>query len=188
MQVLGNGKTGALNLGAVIILPSGFRLVPQDRLPQDVKERVGGLYFQPYRAEQENIIVVGPVPGKKYPTINFPILAPDPNTTKGVYFLKYPVYIGGNRGRGQVYPDGSKSNNTVFNASRSGTVEQILPGDKSGSVKVILVDKDGRSTTELVPPGPKLLVKLGQSVTAGDALTNNPNVGGFGQVDGEIVL
>ena len=27
--------------------------------------------------------------------------------------------MGGNRGRGQVYPDGSKSNNTVYNASTS---------------------------------------------------------------------
>ena len=28
----------------------------------------------------------------------------------------------------------------------------------------------------------------GQQIAAGDALTNNPNVGGFGQMDTEVVL
>ena len=28
-----------------------------------------------------------------------------------INYLKYPIYLGGNRGRGQLYPDGSKSNN-----------------------------------------------------------------------------
>jgi apocytochrome f len=37
-------------------------------------------------------------------------------------YLKYPIYVGGNRGRGQVYPDGSKSNNTVYNSPVSGTI------------------------------------------------------------------
>jgi apocytochrome f len=38
-----------------------------------------------------------------------PILSPDPAKNKNVSYLKYPIYFGGNRGRGQVYPDGSKS-------------------------------------------------------------------------------
>jgi apocytochrome f len=33
-----------------------------------------------------------------------------------------------------------------------------------------------------------LIVSEGQEVTAGEALTNNPNVGGFGQADAEVVL
>ena len=49
--------------------------------------------------------MVGPVPGKKYSEITFPILSPDPATKKDVHFLKYPIYIGGNRGRGQIYPN-----------------------------------------------------------------------------------
>ncbi len=59
--------------------------------------------------------MIGPVPGKKYSEIVFPILSPDPATKKDAHFLKYPIYVGGNRGRGQIYPDGSKSNNTVYN-------------------------------------------------------------------------
>ena len=33
-----------------------------------------------------------------------------------------------------------------------------------------------------------MIVSEGQEVAAGEALTNNPNVGGFGQHDTEIVL
>jgi apocytochrome f len=30
-----------------------------------------------------------------------PILSPDPSTNKKINYLKYPIYLGGNRGRGQ---------------------------------------------------------------------------------------
>jgi apocytochrome f len=36
--------------------------------------------------------------------------------------------------------------------------------------------------------GPDLLVREGQTVQADQPLTNNPNVGGFGQAETEIVL
>ena len=39
-----------------------------------------------------------------------------------------------------------------------------------------------------VPVGPEVLVSVGDSIEAGAALTNDPNVGGFAQVDAEIVL
>merc|ERR1712224_407489 len=77
-QVLGNGKVGDLNVGAVLILPNNFQLAPPDRIPREVKEQTEKLYFQPYSPEEKNILVVGPVPGKKYQEIVFPILAPDP--------------------------------------------------------------------------------------------------------------
>lgn len=110
-QVLANGKKGALNVGAVLILPEGFELAPPDRISPVMKEKIGNLSFQSYRPNKKNILVVGPVPGQKYSEITFPILSPDPSTKKDVHFLKYPIYVGGNRGRGQIYPDGSKSNN-----------------------------------------------------------------------------
>ena len=112
-QVLGNGKKGALNVGAVLILPEGFELAPQDRIPEEMKNKVGNLYFQPYTPDKKNIIVIGPVPGKKYSELVFPILSPDPSKSKNISYLKYPIFVGGNRGRGQIYPDGSKSNNTI---------------------------------------------------------------------------
>jgi apocytochrome f len=36
-----------------------------------------------------------------------PLISPDPTKDKNINYLKYPIYLGGNRGRGQLYPDGS---------------------------------------------------------------------------------
>lgn len=187
-QVLGNGKKGALNVGAVLILPEGFELAPQDRIPEEMKNKVGNLYFQPYTPEKKNILVIGPVPGKKYSEIVFPILSPDPSKNKNISYLKYPIFVGGNRGRGQIYPDGSKSNNTIYNASKGGKILQIEPGEKKGSSNITIETSNGEQVVDKIPAGVELLVKVNQSVQADQPLTNNPNVGGFGQKDTEVVL
>jgi apocytochrome f len=187
-QVLGNGKKGALNVGAVLILPDGFELAPQDRIPEEMKNKVGNLYFQPYTPDKKNIIVVGPVPGKKYSELVFPILSPDPSQNKNISYLKYPIFVGGNRGRGQIYPDGSKSNNTIYNASKGGKITQIEPGEKKGSSNITIETSTGEQIVDKIPAGVELLVKVNQSVQADQPLTNNPNVGGFGQKDTEVVL
>ena len=187
-QVLGNGKNGGLNVGAVLILPDGFELAPKDRIPEEMKSKVGKLYFQPYAPDNSHVLVVGPVPGKKYSEMVFPILSPNPSKNKNVSFLKYPVYLGANRGRGQVYPDGSKSNNTVYNASKSGLIEKIEPIESKGGYEITIKTSNGEQVVDKVPPGPELLVKENQSIQADQPLTNNPNVGGFGQVETEIVL
>lgn len=36
-QILANGKSGQLNVGAVVILPDGFKLAPKDRIPDTIK-------------------------------------------------------------------------------------------------------------------------------------------------------
>ena len=186
-QVLGNGKKGPLNVGAVLILPEGFKLAPSDRIPEEMKNRVGKLYFQAYSESRPNILIVGPVPGKKYSEMVFPILSPDPTTDSSVKYLNYPVYLGGNRGRGQVYPDGKKSNNTVYNSPASGVISQI--STETDSTTLVSIQKADKSVvTEKIPAGPDLIVREGQSVTADQPLTNNPNVGGFGQGETEIVL
>lgn len=187
-QVLGNGKKGALNVGAVLILPEGFSIAPADRIPEEMKTKIGKLYFQPYSSEQQNIIVVGPVPGKKYSEMVFPILSPNPATDKSVSYLKYPIYLGGNRGRGQVYPDGSKSNNTVFTASTAGTISKIQPASEKGGFEVTIDTTNAGQVIDQIPAGPELIVEVGQTVKADQPLTINPNVGGFGQKDAEIVL
>ena len=187
-QVLANGKKGDLNVGAVLILPEGFQLAPPDRIPEEMKNKVGKLYFSPYSPEQKNILVVGPVSGKKYNEMVFPILSPNPETDKNAKYLKYSVYLGGNRGRGQVYPDGSKSNNTVYTASTSGKIAEITPVEKKGGYQIVIESANGDKVTDIIPPGPELLVKVGQQVKADQPITNNPNVGGFGQAEAEIVL
>nr|AND49392.1 apocytochrome f of cytochrome b6/f complex [Sphagnum portoricense] len=187
-QVLANGKKGALNVGAVLILPEGFQLAPPDRIPPEIKERIGNLYFQSYSPDKKNILVVGPVPGKKYSEIVSPLLSPDPSANKEAHFLKYPIYVGGNRGRGQIYPDGSKSNDTVYNASATGKVNKIIRKEKGGYEITIDNASDGRQVIDIVPPGPELIISEGESIKVDQPLTNNPNVGGFGQGDAEVVL
>jgi apocytochrome f len=187
-QVGSNGKKAGLNVGAVLILPEGFQLAPPERLSAEMKAKVGKLYFSPYSPEQKNILVVGPVPGKKYSEMTFPILSPDPSKDKSVSYLKYPIYLGGNRGRGQLYPDGSKSNNTVYTSPATGNISDISPIEGKGGYTVTIKSTTGDDVTTTIPAGPELLVKVGTAVKADQALTNNPNVGGFGQAETEVVL
>lgn len=187
-QVLANGRKGSLNVGAVLILPEGFELALPDRIPPEVKNKIGNLFFQPYSEYRKNILVVGPIPGKKYSEIIFPILSPDPATNKEAHFLKYPIYVGGNRGRGQIYPDGSRSNNTVYNASITGKTNRIIRKEKGGYEIAIDDVSDGHEVLDVVPSGPELIVSEGEFVKMDQPLTNNPNVGGFGQGDAEVVL
>ena len=185
-QVLGNGKKGPLNVGAVLILPEGFEIAPPERISEELKAKVNNLYFTPYSEDKKNMIVVGPVPGKTYSEMVFPILSPDPAKNKDVYFLKYPIFVGGNRGRGQVYPTGEKSNNTIYTTSVAGTVQSIESSKKS--TEIVIAKADGTTVTEKIPAGPEILVSQGQVLKADQPLTNNPNVGGFGQSETEIVL
>jgi apocytochrome f len=186
-QVLGDGSKGGLNVGAVVLLPEGFKIAPEDRIPEELKEKVGGVYFQPYKEDQENVVIVGPLPGEQYQEIVFPVLSPNPKTEKGIYFGKYPIHVGANRGRGQVYPEGNKSNNTVYGASKAGKITQIAKAE-DGGYEVTIQTADGESVVDTIPVGPELIVSEGQEVVANAALTSNPNVGGFGQADKEVVL
>ena len=187
-QVQANGKKGDLNVGMVLIMPEGFELAPSDRVPEEMKNKVGKLSYQPYSSEQQNILVVGPVPGKQYKEMVIPLLSPNPETNKNVNYLKYPMYLGGNRGRGQLYPDGSKSNNNVYNSPATGKITEIAQASKKGGFNVTIETANGESITEKIPAGPELIVTQGQSVQVDQPLTNNPNVGGFGQGEAEIVL
>ena len=188
LQEIGaDGSDVGLQVGAVIQLPDGFTLAPQDRWTDEIKEETEGVYFTQYSDDQPNILLVGPLPGDQHQEIVFPILSPDPATDSNIHFGKYQVFVGGNRGRGQVYPTGEKSNNTVFTAPATGTIDSIEDGDNGAKV-VTISNEDGSSVSETIPVGPTLLVASGDSVVAGAPLTNDPNVGGFGQMDAEVVL
>ena len=186
-QISGDGSPTSLNVGAVVMLPDGFTLAPQDRLSEELKEETAGIYYTQYSADQPNILLVGPLPGDQHQEIVFPILAPDPGTDSAIHFGKYSIHVGGNRGRGQVYPTGEKSNNAVYTAPAAGTIASVAPGD-NGTTVVSITTEDGGSVTETIPAGPSLVVSVGEAVLAGAPLTNDPNVGGFGQIDTEIVL
>ena len=185
-QVLGNGQKGPLNVGAVLMLPEGFKIAPPDRIPEEMQEETSGMFYQSYKPDTDNIVVVGPIPGDKYQEMVFPVLSPDPATDSNIHFGKYQIHVGGNRGRGQIYPTGDKTNNGVVTASAAGKITAVKPAENGGYD--ILIATDEGTVTDTVPAGPNLIVETGQDVSIGEALTNNPNVGGFGQKDVEIVL
>ena len=68
-QVVADGSKGGLQVGAVLMLPEGFKLAPPERMSEEMKEKVGDLYFQPYSEDQENVVIVGPLPGEQYQEI-----------------------------------------------------------------------------------------------------------------------
>nr|YP_009394351.1 Apocytochrome f [Leptosiphonia brodiei]ARW62913.1 Apocytochrome f [Leptosiphonia brodiei] len=186
-QVLGNGIEGNLNTGAVLILPEGFKLAPKNLINEEMKSKTKNIYIQNYSSSKNNILVVGPIGGSNNQEITFPILSPDPSKDKNTFFLKYPIYIGANRGRGQIYPTGDKSNNNVFTTNTSGILKTIQENSKGGFI--LEIEKiNGDVVTEEIPKGLKLIVNEGSKIIAGQNLTNDPNVGGFGQNETEIVL
>ncbi|CAN6852301.1 unnamed protein product [Brassica oleracea] len=86
------------------------------------------------------------------------VLVNDPATNKDVHFLKYPIYVGGNRGRGQIYPDGSKSNNTVYNATAGGIISKILRKEKGGYEITIVDASNERQEVHILPESSAIMV------------------------------
>merc|ERR1712138_236737 len=185
-EIGADGSEVPLQVGAVVMLPDGFKLAPQERWTEEIKEETQGVYFTQYSEEQENIILVGPLPGDQNREIVFPVLSPDPTKDKNINFGKYSIHVGGNRGRGQVYPTGEKSNNNLFTATNSGTITSIETNEDG--TKIINLNNEGEIFTENLPAGTSLLIKEGDTIEKGAKLTEDPNVGGFGQLDKEIVL
>ena len=128
-----DGSDVGLQVGAVVMLPDSFTLAPQDRWTDDIKEETEGVYFSQYGDEQPNILLVGPIPGDQHQEV-VPGSLTDPATDSNIHFGKYQIHVGGNRGRGQVYPTGEKSNNTVFVVSREGKVDSIEALENGSSV------------------------------------------------------
>jgi apocytochrome f len=186
-QILANAKKGPLNVGAILILPEGFSLAPISRLSEEQKARAKITPIQVYNNEHKNILVVGPLPGEKYKEISFPILSPDPKSNKETHFLKYPIYAGGNRGRGQLYPNGEKSNNSLYTSPVDGKIIQINK-EENNSTKIVIETNDNNTVTEILPLGVELIVKEGQIVKMDQVLNKDLNVGGFGQIESEFVL
>jgi apocytochrome f len=186
-QITAAGTKGGLNVGAVVILPEGFKLAPKERLSDEIKAKTKGVFIQPYSKEKQNILVVGPISGDKNQDIIFPILSPDPATNKDVNYLNYPIYVGANRGRGQVYPTGEKSNNTALTSTAAGKVTAIESLEQ-GKKNLIIAKADGENVTLTIPAALDLVVKVNDIVKVDQPLTLDPNVGGFGQTETEIIL
>ena len=185
-QVTGDGTKGPLNVGAVVILPEGFKLAPKERLNDELKKATEGVVISPYSDSKQNILVVGPISGNEHQKIVFPILAPNPAENRDVHFIKYPIFVGANRGRGQVQPTGEKSNNTIYTSPVEWQIVNVESTDKLTTFTIN--SKSGDTITFKVPVGPDIIVKKGDSLKADQPLTIDPNVGGFGQTETEVVL
>ena len=186
-QIGANGKNADLNVGGILILPKGFKLAAKTQISEEVKVKNKGVFISPYSSEFDNIFVVGPIAGKKHQELIFPVVAPDPEKNSDVKYLTYPFYAGGNRGRGQVYPTGEKSNVNVFGATQAGQITELTTSEK-GETTVVIVNSNGIKTSQIVPAGLTLIVKSGDILKSDQALNADPNVGGFGQEESEIVL
>ena len=79
-----------------------------------------------------------PITGDKHQEIIFPIISPDPETNSTVNYLKYTIYVGANRGRGQVNPTGDKSNNNPIVASVNGQITDIQKISDNGEYTIQL--------------------------------------------------
>ena len=186
-QIGANGKNADLNVGGILILPKGFKLASKSQISAEVKAKNKGVFISPYSTEFDNILVVGPIAGKTHQELIFQVVSPDPEKDSDIKYLTYPFYAGGNRGRGQVYPTGEKSNVNVFGASQAGQITEIKISEKGESSLVILA-ANGTKTSQTLPAGLQLIVKEGDIVKADQGLNIDPNAGGFGQEDSEIVL
>lgn len=118
-QVLGNGQYGGLNVGGVIIFPnlgdraSGFRIA---------SESVDNTRLQSFGSGY----AAGPLGADGYTSLDFEIVAPaEPKS------MTYPIVVGVNRGRGQLYPDGSMSNNNLVRAAGDGVATRVTKGKKA---------------------------------------------------------
>ena len=185
-QIGANGDKADLNVGGILIMPKGFKLAAKSQISDEIKKKNKGVFISPYSTELDNMFVVGPIAGKNHQELIFPLVAPDPQKDSDVKYLTYPIHAGGNRGRGQVYPTGEKSNVNAFGATQAGQVTEITTSDKGSNV--VIVSSDGTKTSQLIPTGLNLIVKQGETIKADQALNVDPNAGGFGQEDSEIVL
>jgi len=172
-QINAAGKKADLNVGGIVILPKGFKLAAKNQISQEVKEKNKGVFISPYSTEFDNILVVGPIAGKTHQELIFPVVAPDPEKNSDFKYLTYPLYAGGNRGRGQVYPTGEKSNINTFGAVQAGQISDISISEK-GESNITITSSSGTKTSQIIPAGLTLTVKNGDLVKADQALTNNP--------------
>ena len=88
----------------------------------------------------------GSNPGDQHQEIVFPVLSPDPNKDNNIHFGKYQIHVGGNRGRGQVYPP--VRNRTTL----SSLLLQVEPSAPLRMVRMARASSQSIPTTVKPPP------------------------------------
>jgi len=75
----------------------------------------------------------------------------------------------------------------IFGAVQSGQISEISITEK-GESNIFITTENGTKISQIIPAGLNLTVKTGDLVKVDQALNIDPNVGGFGQEETEIVL
>jgi len=79
-----------------------------------------------------------------------------------------------------------KTNNNIVTSATTGKIQEIKSTDKT--FEITIAGTNGDVKTQVIPKEVDLIVKENQVVQQDQPLTINPNVGGFGQAESEIVL
>jgi apocytochrome f len=196
-QVLSSGSLSTINVGSLVILPDGFKIAPKQRFSTANKERTKSVLIQPWSKAKPNILVVGPIAHTSNSEIVFPIVSPDPSVDKKAHFLNYSIYAAGNRGRGQLYPDGKSAASAFVTLPKKGTIKDIGQGRGSGKLstdratrRVLFRSDEGIYTSYKIKKGLSLGVNVGETLLPGKSLVrvglNTP--AGFGQTETTLVL
>ena len=85
-----------------------------------------------------------------------------------------------------ILATGEKTNNNVFTAITTGKIQEIKLTDKN--FEITIASANGDLKTQTIPKELELVIKQNDLVQQDQPLTINPNVGGFGQTEGEVVL
>lgn len=174
-QVSPSGDPVALNVGGVVVLPEGFGKA----------QSADSNAFEPFSAAEPSAYVFGPLPAADYATAVLSVLTPADASS-----LSYPLVVAGNRGRGQLYPDGSPSNNGGFRSACSGWTGRVHIS-REGTNLACWTQQATLQLTRL-PAGVDLIgrrsCQLGARISIDTVLASNPNVGGVGQSEVSLVL
>ena len=174
-QVSPAGDLVDLNVGGVVVLPEGFgKSVAAD-----------SNIFTPFSAAEPNVFVFGPVPASEYATAVLSVLAPDDARS-----LSFPIVVAGNRGRGQLYPDGSTSISGSVAPRCNGWLGRVHISREGPSLG--LWTRQAAVQVSRLPAGVDILARrscqLGARLSIDAVLASNPNVGGVGQSEALLVL
>ena len=145
-QVSPAGEQVGLNVGGVVTLPEGFGKSPG----ADSK------VFEPFSTAEPYSYVFGPLPASEYATTVLTVLTPVDARS-----LSYPIVVAGNRGRGQLYPTGSPSNNGGFRSTGTGWTSRIHISREGTSLAGWTTDAIMQLTR--LPAGVEILGGVGQS-------------------------
>ena len=80
------------------------------------------------------------------------------------------MYVGANRGRGQVYSTEKKLITIYLLLSPAGKIQEIKPGQKE--MEIVIATADGSTKSQMVPNGLDLVVKVNQVVQVDQTFNN----------------